>query len=182
MPRIPKDIRENIKNLEHQELADIVLKLASKEKWAYDFVTVHYLNKEQGEQALFEEAMADLEVLFSKGYKGFSYELQMANMLTACIKRINQFTQVSKNKVLETDLLMHVLQVPFSLPTQMFQTCFTQYNTKVVSILKRLITLVTKKLHPDYRIEYAPTLNKYLTVLHQVSNHIDMVYTMPASI
>jgi len=145
MPRLNSEIKEQIKKLDYYDLKDIVLKLASKEKIVYDFVINNYLDKESGEKELFEITKSDLEIIFRKRYKGFSEQLQLANMLRACIKRINEFTKISKNKVLEADLLLHILEIPFSLTTNMFGTCFTQYDTKVAMILNRLINIVTKK-------------------------------------
>ncbi len=123
-----------------------------------------------------------MEIIFRKRYKGFSEQLQLANMLRACIKRINEFTKISKNKVLEADLLLHILEIPFSLTTNMFGTCFTQYDTKVAMILNRLINIVTKKLHEDYKIEYEDKINDYLQILHRTSSHIDTVYNLPKAI
>lgn len=182
MPRLDKETKERIKELEYTELQDIVLKLASKEKSVYDYVFANYLDKEFGEKELFERTKADLEIIFRKRYKGFSEQLQIANMLGACIKRVNEFTKISKNKAFEADLLLHILEIPFSLTTNMFGTCFTQYDTKVAMIVKRLINVVTKKLHEDYRVEYEETLNNYLQILHRTSNHIDTVYNLPKAI
>ena len=182
MPRLDKETKERIKKLEYKELQDIVLKLASKEKPVYDYIFTKYLDKESGEKELFEATKADLEILFRKRYKGFSTELQLANMLGACIRRVNEFTKISNNKVLEADLLLHILKVPFAYTPEMFGTCFTQYDSKVALILRRLITLVTKKLHEDYRIEYENTINRYLQILHSNSNHIDAVYNLPEAI
>ncbi|MBV2195154.1 MAG: hypothetical protein KUL78_01425 [Flavobacterium sp.] len=182
MPRLNSEIKEQIKKLDYYDLKDIVLKLASKEKIVYDFVINNYLDKESGEKELFEITKSDLEIIFRKRYKGFSEQLQLANMLRACIKRINEFTKISKNKVLEADLLLHILEIPFSLTTNMFGTCFTQYDTKVAMILNRLINIVTKKLHEDYKIEYEDKINDYLQILHRTSSHIDTVYNLPKAI
>ncbi|MDD2386442.1 MAG: hypothetical protein PHP52_06625 [Bacteroidales bacterium] len=179
MPRLDKETKEKIKKLECKELQDIVIKLASKEQSVYDYVFANYIDKEFGEQELFERTKDDLDIIFQKRYKGFAEQLQMANMLAACIKRLNEFTKISKNKTFEADLLLYVLEVPFSLPANIFGTCFSQYDTKVAMIVKRLLNVVTKKLHEDYRIEYEETLNDYLQRLHQTSNHIDTVYNLP---
>lgn len=182
MPRLDKETKERIKNLEYSELQNIVIKLSSKEKSVYDYVYANYLDKEFGEKELFETTKADLEIIFRKRHKGFSEQLQIANMLGACVKRINEFCKISKNKTLEADLLLHILEIPFSLTTNMFGTCFTQYDTKVAIIVKRLINIVTRKLHEDYRIEYAETINDYLQILHRTSSHIDTVYNLPKEI
>lgn len=182
MPRLDPQTKEQIKELSAKDLQQIVLKLAAKDKSAHDFIRVNYLDKETGEQDLFEEAKADLDLLFRKGYKGFSEQLQLANMLSACIKRINDFTKVSNNKLLEADLLVYVLKVPFSLSTNLFGTCFTKYDFKVGQTVQRLVTLVTKKLHEDYRVEYQEQINGYLKILHRTSNHIDTIYNLPDSI
>lgn len=182
MPRLDKETKERIRKLKYAELQDIVLKLSSKEKTVYDYVLTNYLDKEFGEQELFESTKADLEIIFRKRYKGFSEQLQIANMLAACIKRINEFTKISKNKIFEADLLLYILEIPFSLNTNMFGTCFTQYDTKVAIIVKRLINVVIKKLHEDYKIEYEETINNYLRTLHRTSNHVDTVYNLPKAI
>jgi len=182
MPRIDAETKERIKKLDYTVLQELVIKLASKEKSVYDFILINYLDKELAERELFEETKADLEIIFRKRYKGFSEQLQIANMLGACIKRINEFTKISKNRTFEADLLLYILDIPFSNPDNMFGTCFTQYDSKVAIIVKRLINVVTKKLHEDYRIEYEETINGYLQTLHRTSRHIETVYNMPETI
>lgn len=108
--------------------------------------------------------------------------MKLANMLEACIKRVNEFTKVSGNKVMEADWLVYVLEIPFSLSTDYFGTCFTKYDTKVAQTVKRLITLVTQKLHEDYKLDYQDKINHYLHVLYNNSRHIDMIYNMPKTI
>ena len=98
------------------------------------------------------------------------------------MKRVNEFTKVSKNQVLEADLILYVLAVPFSVDASIFGTCFTAFDSKVVQIVKRLITLVTTKLHSDYLADYQDTINVYLKILHQKSNFLDTVYYLPDKI
>ena len=77
---------------------------------------------------------------------------------------------------------MFILEIPFSMNADMFGTCFTQFDSKVAMIVKRLINVVTKKLHEDYKIEYEETINEYLQILHRTSRHIDTVYNLPKAI
>jgi len=179
MPKITPEIKLQIQSLSKHELEKLVLIAAGKDKNFHDYLLINYIDKEYGEKDLFEKVKADLDILFCKSYKGFSEELQLANMISACVKRINLFSKVCKKKNLEVDLLMYVLEIPFSLTTNMFGTCFTKYDYKVGLLVKRVITLIEKKLHPDYKIEYQEKVNQYLTILHRTSKHIDFIYNMP---
>lgn len=182
MPRLSVEEKKQISDLTREELEEIVIKLAAKEKIVYDFITVNYLNKEYGEEDLYEEALEDLDFLFIKNYKGYAEQIRKAKMLSACIKHINEFKKVCKNKKMEADLLLYVLEEAFSVPDNFFGTCFTQYDSKTAQIVKRLITLVTKNLHEDYQIEYKGHINSFLKKLHQNSDHINLVYDMPKKI
>ena len=77
------------------------------------------------------------------------------------------------------ELILEVLKVPFSLNEKMFSTCFTQYNYRVVLLLKKALGLLKNKLHEDYRIEFEPVLNDYLDTLHRTCNYLDYVYELP---
>jgi hypothetical protein len=46
-------------------------------------------------------------------------------------------------------------------------------------LMKRLINLLTKKMHPDYLIDYQEQVNEYLTKLHKTSNHINTIFELP---
>jgi hypothetical protein len=181
MPRITPEIKELISKIQRKDLEKLLLKAVSKDKGFYDFLIVNYLNKESGEQDLFDQAKSDLDRLFTKCYKGFSKNLQMANMLSACIKRINEFSKVCKNKNLEADLIIYALEIPFSYKGN-FGTCFTALDHKVGLMVNRLFNLVTKKMHEDYLAEYKDNINYYLKILHSCSNHVSVIYKLPDEI
>ncbi len=182
MAKVASTIIAQISQLQRKELEKIVLKAASKDKSFHDYLLVNYFEKEDSEQHLFEQAKDELEILFRKNYKGISQELQLANMLSACGKRISEFSKICKNKNLEADLIIHVLKIPFSFSTNMFGTCFTAYNYKVVLLLKRVINLVETRMHEDFKIQYHSTINDYLNTLHRTSNHLDYVSALPKNI
>lgn len=115
MSRVDPAVKEAISQLSKKELEKLVLKAAQKNKEFYDFLLVNYIDKEDGCQALFEDAKGDLESLFRKSYRGFSEELRIANMLSACNKRISSFEKVCKDKHYVLQLAMYVLEIPFSL-------------------------------------------------------------------
>jgi hypothetical protein len=175
-------ISYQINQLPKKELGKLVLKAAGKYKDFHNYLLVNYFDTTHGEEDLFEHAKDDLEVIFKKKYKGFAEELQLANMLAACTKIIMAFSKLCKTKHLEADLIILVLQIPFSLPNNRFTTCFTAYNYKVVTLVKCLIKKVTEKLHEDYKIQCQVTINNYLNILHRFSSHLDCVYNLPKNI
>lgn len=174
---IPTEISKVIKSLPKSELEKLVIKSASKDKIFRNYLLVNYVDKESGEKDLYEDTKTGLLELMTKNYRGFSEELRMANMLAACSKRITEFSKNCKDKTLEADLILFVLEVPFTLNS--FRTCFTALNHKTVLLLKRLINLVQNKMHEDYRMEYRGKMNQYLATLHKTSNHLDYVYALP---
>ncbi len=182
MAKIDPFFKEQISSLSKKELEKLVLKAASKHSQFYNYLLINYVDKSYGESDLFELTKADLNLLFRKTYKGFSDELKLANMLAACNKRINEFSKVCKDKSLEMELIMYVLEVPFSLTTNYFTTCFTNYNRQVYLLVKKSITILKSKLHEDYHIQYAPKLNEYLVILHRTSKHLDYIHNLPKSI
>ena len=182
MPRLSAELKEQIKNLSRKELEEIVLKTASMEQSIIDFITINYLDKETGEKELFEKTKTDLDLIFNKRYNGFSEQMKFAKMLPVAILRVNEFTKVSKNKVLEAELILYVLAVAFSVGENGFGTCFNVFDSKVVQIVRRLITLVTTKLHPDYLANYQDIINVYLTILHRRSGFLDNVHHLPEKI
>ena len=131
------------------------------------------MNKETGEKELFEKAKADLDMIFSKHYIEYTAQARLIKMLPVAINRVTEYTKVSKNKLLEVVLILYVLAVSFSADKYIFESIFNAFDKKVVLIVKRLITLVTTKLHPDYLANYQDTINVYLNTLHQRSVFLD---------
>jgi ribosomal protein S13 len=179
MAKINEETKIAVKSLNKNELEKLVIKAASKDDSFYNYLLVNYVDKEFGEQDLYEKARIDIELLVIKSYKGYSEELQLANKLAACHKRINEFSKICKNKEFELNLIMQVLKIPFSLSTNLFCTCFTNYNYRVSLLLKKAISLLQNKLHQDYAIEYSKVINTYLETLHRTCNYLYCVSSLP---
>lgn len=178
MPRSKAILKEQISELSKKDLVDIVIKLAGK-RYNYEFLLVNFLDKDGGEQTLFEEAHDDIENLNQKEFKGRTLQHQLVKRINACTKRIAEFTVETKSKKLEADLILYVLDLQFKKPISVFGARVSGYDYKVGLLLKKLISLVTKKLHPDYLIDYQDKINIFLTQLHQTSNRINTIYDLP---
>ncbi len=181
MPRVSKEDKEKIKDLSKFDLENIVIKFASN-KEVYDYLYVTYFNNESGAIELFEKTQDEILDVYYKNYKGYAEQPRKAKSLSACIKKINEFVKVVKDPKAEADLILFVLEIEDHFSNELLGTCFTVYDYKIALLVKRLITVVTKKLHRDYLIEYQSIINEFLEKLHSCSNHMDMVYAMPKSI
>jgi hypothetical protein len=182
LPKVESYIKEEIALLSKDDLIKLVIKAASAHQQFHDYLIVNYIDEKHGEKDLFESAKDDLEFLLGTSYRGISEELRMADMLADCNKRINEFARVCKDKSLEMELIMFVLEKPFSVSTNHFGTCFTRYNQQVYLLVKKAMTLLKGKLHEDYHIQFAPRLNNYLSILHRTSRHLDYIYKLPEKV
>lgn len=171
-------IKEQLQQFSRSELIEIVLKMASK-RYNYEFLLVNLIDPENGELTLFLEAKEDIDKLSQKFFQGRTVQHQLAKRLNAIVKRIREFTIETKSKKLEADLILYVLELQFSYPEKVFGAHFSGYDYKVALLLKKLITLITKKLHPDYLIDYQDRINSFLTQIHRTSNRINTVYDLP---
>lgn len=174
-------LKEQLQFFSKPELIDMLLKL-SKKGHNYDFLLVNFLDTDGGELQLFEESLEALKRLEDKEFKGRTRQHQRVKMLTASVKCINEFTVETKNKKLEADLVLFVLEKEFAQPARMFGAKFSGYDFKVALLLRRLINLVQKKMHPDYLVDYQDKINEMLRKLHATSNRIKTVYELPISI
>lgn len=181
MPRDKTILKEQLSQLTKKELTEMVLKLSVK-RYNYEYLLVNFLDKDGGEQTLFEETKEDIDLLWNKEYRGSTIQKQHVNKLNACVKRINEFTVETKNKKLEADLILYVLELQFSNKTKVFGARISGYDYKVGLLVKKLITIVTKKLHPDYFIDYQDKINNYLIRIHKTSNRINTIKQLPEMI
>jgi len=174
-------LKEQLNRFSKAELVEILTKISTK-RFNYEFLLVKYLDPEGGEQLLFEDAKVDIEFLMQKEFKGRTLPHQMVKRLKACTNRIKNFTEETKDKKLEADLILYVLEIQFRDNSQVFGAKYSGYDYKVGLLLKRLIGLVTNKLHVDYFVDYQDKINKMLTLIHQSSNRINTIKSLPNSI
>ena len=181
MSRDKAILREQLAQLSKKELVDMLLKLSVK-RYNYEYLLVNFLDKEGGEQTLFEEAKDDIARLCEKEYRGSTIQKQAVNKLNACVKRVTEFGIEAKSKKLEADLVLYVLELQFANPAKVFGARVSGYDYKVGLLLKRLIGLVSKKLHPDYLVDYQEKINEFLAMLHKTSNRINTIKELPERI
>lgn len=171
-------LKEQLNRFTKTELVDILAKISAK-RFNYEFLLVNYLDTEDGEQTLFEEAKESIDLLTHKEFKGRTVQHQMVKRLKACTNRIKDFTEETKDRKLEADLILYVLEIQFRENPDIFGAKYSGYDYKVGLLLKRLISIVTTKLHADYLVDYQQNLNSMLSLLHKTSNRINTIKSLP---
>jgi hypothetical protein len=97
MPRLSKEFKQAIKEIPVEELQKLVIQFTSINKEIYDFVNLHYVEKEDAEEELFEETIEKItdEILFL-GERGI-VQKNLAKAITKSVEYINHFVKVTKN-------------------------------------------------------------------------------------
>jgi hypothetical protein len=77
---------------------------------------------------------------------------------------------------------MHMLGIIFAHFSNEFGTCWTVFDFRVAQDVSKLITIVTKKIHEDYRMDFEDKINGYIKRLKAVASHLDVIYNLPDKI
>jgi hypothetical protein len=182
MPRLSTEFKQAIQKITEKELQDLVVKAASKSQEIYDWINIHYVDKQEAQKQLYKETKDEAlgEVY---GYRDQRIiQKSLAKAIGNAVKHINYYAKITNDFVGEAELLNSILNFVFDRFTDDLGTCWTVFDSKLAITTNRLYNLVTKKLHEDYLIEYRDNLNRYLGILHSKSNHLDYINNMPKSI
>ena len=181
MPKISQEFKSIIKELPKEELEKIVINFARKNQEFFDLLHINYLSKDEEINDLFEETKLKIDMAFDF-IPGRVVQKKLAKAIEKAITEINYFKKVTKNKKLEADLLIYLLDFVYSNYQEELSTCWTAFDSKLAITTNRAINLITKNLHEDYLLDYRDKLNSYLNVLHKECRHLDYVFDMPKSI
>jgi hypothetical protein len=182
MPRLSKQFKEAIRQIPVDELQKLVIELAGKHKEIYDIINVRFVEREDAGDELFETTKENIEMEMVLLRGRGPVQKSIASSMAHCIKLINHFAKVTKNKQREADLLQVLLQKTFDLYEDELGTCWTVFDSKLAITTKRFHTLVTKNLHEDLLFDYRDILNRFLSLLHKNCNHLDFVFDMPEEV
>ena len=129
------------------------------------------------EVELYEKVRADVEEDYV-GFRGRIIQKDIAKAISHSIARINDFKKIVKKPYYEAKLLEFLLSIIFTKHTHDLGTCWTGFDSKVVTTSKRYFTLVLR-LHEDYEVEFRESFEVYLKILKKECRHRDSVFVMP---
>ena len=182
MPRLSKQFKDAIRQIPSGELQKLLIELAGKHKEIHDIINVRFVEKEDAGDDLFETTKDDIEMEMTLLRGRGPVQKSIAKSMAWCVKQINHFAKVTKNKQREADLLQVLIRKTFDLYVGELGTCWTVFDSKLAITTKRFYTLTTKNLHEDLLMDYRDALNRFLSLLHKNCNHLDFVFDMPKEV
>ena len=182
MPKLSSEFKRQVKLLTAGDLEKIVLKCAGRDRFAYEFILVNFLNPEYGEEDLFESYKKELDELSRKSFAGRTESKRLSKMLKASAQLVTQFKQVVKKPHLEVELYLHLLDLQFEMIPQNLHGRYQVYDNALARVLKKVLDLVQNKLHEDYLIEYRGKINGFLLTLQRLAPYNSNVKDLPGKI
>ena len=174
------DIKDYVLALPIKEKDKLLLKLLKKNKEEIDRIYLSEIADESALDVYFEEVKEEIhQYLVHEVFNRGNFHKNMARGIGKANKAIKSCASVVKKPEKEAELLMYILDIIFTDFSDELGTCWTTFDHKVAQTLSRAVTMASKKIHPDYRIEFEETLNNYLMRLKKTSSHLDYIYRMP---
>lgn len=182
MPKLTAEIKKQIKALSKTDLEQIALKCTGRDKYWYEYVYVHFLNPEYGEEDLFEDYKLELDKLSLKSFPGRLESMRLTRLLKASNTLIRQFHRIGKKPHLEVELYLYALDMHFDTAAVHLGGHYQVYDNNIARTLKKVLTMIREKLHDDYLLEYRGRINGYLLTLHRLAPFNAIVKELPRAI
>jgi len=174
-----EDIKTVVVNMPAKEKDKLLLQLLRKNPKAINKIYYQQVAGKEEIEMLIEDLKNEISALLSDElFKRGRFQKNMARGIRNASQAINEYTSVLRPEQ-ESALYLHILDIIFKDMSQALGTCWTTFDHKVAQTLSKVVTLVSKKLHEDYRVEFEEQVNDYLQRLKKTSSHLDYVYNLP---
>jgi len=173
------NLKKRLEELSKEELVKIIKNFANKNKEMLDILEHDYVRPESNDE-LYEDLISDLDFEMSNiSYRGV-IQKSLAKAISYCINEINSFKKTTKSSYHEALALQYLLNLILNNYSDELETCWTIFDSKVVSTAKRYFNAVLS-LHEDYHIEFKNDFEKILKIVKNKCGHFDSIFDLPAS-
>jgi hypothetical protein len=166
MPVPTADFKKVIKQLSDKEKEAIILKAVRRDAELYELLSFDLLPDVTLEVVTEETAGRIHELMFTVTGRIFSRSISRS--LRKSIKEIARFKRITKDVKAEADLHVYLLKLIFDNFSGQFDSHYKSFFVATARLVLRTMQLVSKKLHPDYHLEYKADLDGFL---HRLLNH-----------
>ena len=175
-------ISENLKNIlektSKEDLIKIIIRFAKKNS-EMNQILEYELVQANTDCELYDDLLYCIQFEMSD-IDGKIIQKELAKAISKCISEINDFTKITKSKYNEALALQELLNIIFEKYKNDLGTCFTVFDSKVVSTAIRYFNLVIK-LHEDYHVEFIENFERILIHVKNSCRHYDSVFVLPQS-
>ena len=176
--KINDDLKEILFEQDKKVLVKLIFKQANKYPDFLSSLIMEFGDKEEYENELFDK----YKTLISKELIAWTRyrvpQLHNYHIIKNTVRQLNEFCKHCKNKNMEADLLMLILDHIFENYKTQLGTIYVKFDNKTAITLQRAINLVSNKLHPDYQNEYIDKLNSMVNILKISSTSLNSVFKL----
>ena len=180
MPVPSSEFKKSLKRLSDTEKEVLLLRAVRRdaelyETFRYELVADVTLGQIQ------EEAADRIHELFNVAVSGRLLNRSLVKALRASVQEAARARRITKNKQLETDLLVYVLRQCIDNYSGQFDSVYDGFFNATARLAARLPALVLKSLHEDLWVEYKADLDEILRELHGRSKSRHLKFELPRS-
>jgi hypothetical protein len=178
MKKLSNELIFELEKLSNKNLIKIITRFAKKYSEINDILE-YELVKSNSEKDLYNQVIDYIETELYYSGRGI-IQKEITKKISNCVKKINNFSKLTKSKYYEALGLQYLLKKVFEIFSKDFQTCWTAFDSKVTITAKRYFNLVIS-LHEDYYIEFKDDFENLLKQVKNKCKYIDSAYALPNS-
>jgi len=178
MPVPSPDFKKALKRLSESEKETLLLRAVRRDAELYE--TYRYELLADVTLAQMQEETADrIHELFNLAVSGRLLNRSLVKALRASVQEAARTRRITKNKQLETDLLVYILRQCIDNYSGQFDSVYDGFYNATARLAARVPALVLKSLHEDLWVEYKTDMDGILQELHGRKKSHNLKFELP---
>jgi hypothetical protein len=176
------DVKPYLDSLNEKEKDKLIARLLTKNQAELEAIYFQKVASKNDLEDLFADVKAEIEDAMNVYINYGVIQKNLAKGIQKATQAINRYKAIDRRPEKEGELIMYMLEIIFTDFGNEFGTCWTVFDFRVAQAVSKLITIVTKKIHEDYRMDFEDNINRYIKRLKSVASHNDVIYNLPDKI
>ncbi|HEX8507186.1 MAG TPA: hypothetical protein VF630_17615 [Hymenobacter sp.] len=180
MPVPSPDFKKALKRLPEAEKEALLLRAVRRDAELYETFRFELVADVTVGQ-IQEETADRIHELFNVAVSGRLLNRSLVKALRASVQEAARARRITKNKQLETDLLVYILRQCIDNYSGQFDSVYDGFFKATARLASRLPAMVLKSLHEDLWLEYKDELDGILRELHSRKKSQHLAFELPRS-
>lgn len=178
MPVPSAEFKKALLRLSDKQKEALLLRAVRRDAELYDTLCFELL-PDATTETVFEQASDRIHELFNVAVTGRLLNRSLTKALQKATKEVARARRITKDKRLEIDLNLYMLQLIFDNYTGQFESVYAGFYTATARLAARTTQLVASNLHEDLWLEYKAEVDGYLQQLHGRSKSHGLKFALP---